>query len=110
MKHTLHKWGGNISSIHNDIGPPNTFMRKSRFYGQNMQRRDATKNAFPLNYKDPKLNPLQLCSQMKKSRCATLDIWWTYSIPKKICPFDIKLLDAIFNATFSVPKKLNLSI
>ena len=22
MKHTLHKWGGNISSIHNVIGPP----------------------------------------------------------------------------------------
>ena len=22
MKHTIHKWGGNISSIHNAIGPP----------------------------------------------------------------------------------------
>ena len=28
MKHTLHKWGGNISSIHNVIGPPQTGKRE----------------------------------------------------------------------------------
>ena len=28
MKHTLRKWGGNISSIHDVIGPPQTGKRE----------------------------------------------------------------------------------
>ena len=30
MKHTIHKWGGNISSIHEVIGPQHTGIPQSQ--------------------------------------------------------------------------------
>ena len=45
MKHTLHKWGGNISSIHNVIGPPQTGKREK--LGQSWDNFQARGGGFP---------------------------------------------------------------
>jgi len=46
MKHTIHKWGSNISSIHEVLGPPNSELfivptKKMEFFMKNNMLRIA---------------------------------------------------------------------
>ena len=87
MKHIVHNWGDNISSIHDGIGPPFVILtKKNEIFHEKKKCSEWTKmqnkhNFFFLVLGDPTLGEGALWSNLAffaNSKISAIEFFWSY--------------------------------